>query len=366
MKKLFLTSIPGLPRRATALLLLCGFALLAAPPVADAGGASETPNASAADTEETPGEQPVLRIVATTTQASDLARILTAGVDGVEITGLMGAGVDPHLYQPTEGDIQALNRAQVVIYNGLNLEGQFDRVFQALREQGITIFALTGPVDRAGFVMGAEDGPDPHIWFDPRNWILVTEALGELLAERHGTGRERIMANADAYTRQLEALYDWAVTGMESVAEERRLLVTSHDAFQYFGTALGWRVAAIQGLSTEDEAGVGDVQDIVDTVSEAGIPVLFVESSIPPDTIQAVQEAVAAAGGTVDVGIRELYSDAMGAGGTFSGTYIGMFAENVLTILQSYGCAGEPVEIPSWPAGLTPDLPQELRDAACR
>jgi manganese/zinc/iron transport system substrate-binding protein len=161
------------------------------------------------------------------------------------------------------------------------------------------------------------------------------------------------------------SLFDWAVLGMSSVDEGQRFLVTSHDAFQYFGAAFGWEMQAIQGLSTEDEAGVGDIQETVDFIIDNQIPVVFVESSIPTDTIDAVIEAVESEGGSVRIGVREMYSDAMGAPGTFGGTYIGMIAENVLTVLQSYQCAGVGVDIPEWPGDMTPVPPTEIIDVSC-
>ncbi|MFW5742756.1 MAG: metal ABC transporter solute-binding protein, Zn/Mn family [Spirochaetota bacterium] len=312
-----------------------------------------------------------LRIVGTTTQASDLLRILTEGATNVEITGLMGAGVDPHLYQPTERDVQAMNAADVVVYSGLHLEGQFDAVFEALREQGVVVYAMSQPVEAAGFVIGALDSEvtevgsdDPHFWFDPRNWQVTVRDLAELLAELDPDQESLFAANADAYAAQLDLLYEWANRGMRSVPGGQRYLVTSHDAFQYFGAAFGWRMAAIQGISTEDEAGVGDIQGTVDFVIQNEIPVLFVESSISPDTVQAVIEAIEAEGGNARLGVRELYSDAMGAPATFGGTYVGMIAENVYTILQSYRAAGEDVEIPAWPAGLEPAPPREILGAS--
>lgn len=319
-----------------------------------------------------PRSDGVFRIVTTTTQATDLIDILTDGVNGIEMTPLMGAGVDPHLYQPTEGDIAAMSRADMVVYSGLHLEGQFDTVFEALREQDILIYALSEPVRDAGFVIGAFDASlaqlgtdDPHFWFDPRNWEVTTRDLAETLAAVDPDSADVYRANAESYTAQLELLYDWADRGMRTVPGGQRYLVTSHDAFQYFGAAFGWRMAAIQGISTEDEAGVGDVQDTVDFVITNEIPVLFVESSIPPNTIQAVEEAIRAEGGTVRLGVRELYSDAMGERGTFAGTYVGMIAENVLTILQSYRCAGSDVAIPDWPAGVSPAPPAEILNVAC-
>lgn len=317
-------------------------------------------------------EDGTFRIVATTTQVNDLAQILTEGVDGIEITPLMGAGVDPHLYQPTEADIAAMNTADMVIYSGLHLEGQFDAIFEALNEQGVLIYALSKPVKDSGFVIGGFDlsdelvnVDDPHFWFDPRNWQLSTQALAETLATIDPDHADTYQANAVAYVEQLAALYDWAVAGMSSVPEGQRQLVTSHDAFQYFGAAFGWRLSAIQGISTEAEAGVGDIQETVDFVIGNDIPVLFVESSLPPDTIEAVQAAIAADDGQVRVGVRELYSDAMGEPGTFGGTYTGMIAENVYTILQSYQCAGAEVTIPAWPESLTPAPPAELLTVDC-
>ncbi len=314
------------------------------------------------------------RVVATTTQAADLVTILSDGVpeDALELTALMGAGVDPHLYQPTESNVKAMNEANLVIYSGLHLEGQFDEVFEALGERDVTIYRLSEPVEDAGFVIGAFDdamaqigSDDPHFWFDPRNWEITVTDLAEVLADMDPANADVYTANAEAYVEELRLLYDWADSGMRTVPGNQRSLVTSHDAFQYFGAAFGWRMTAIQGISTEDEAGVGDIQGTVDFVITNEIPVLFVESSISPDTIEAVIEAVEAAGGTAQVGVRELYSDAMGEPDTFGGTYIGMIAENVLTILQSYQCAGVEIEIGEWPEDISLELPEELVEVEC-
>ena len=312
-------------------------------------------------------EEALLKVVATTTQAADALAILSSGTTTIEVTPLMGAGVDPHLYQPTERDVAAMNEADMVVYSGLHLEGQFDAVFEALREQGVIVYALSKPVKDAGFIVGWLDQSmatagtdDPHFWFDPRNWRISIEDLAETISESAPTEADTIQENAAAYVEQLDLLFEWAVAGMKSVPEGQRFLVTSHDAFQYFGAAFGWQMAAIQGISTEDEAGVGDIQGTVDFVIDREIPVLFVESSIAPSTIEAVIEAIKAAGGTARIGVRELYSDAMGVPGTFGGTYTGMLAENVLTILQSYDAAGLEVTIPDWPKALEPAPSEEL------
>ncbi len=348
---------------AATLLVACG---------ATASGEQETGNVPG-ETAVAPPSDEAFRVVTTTTQATDLAELLAAGLENIVITPLMGAGVDPHLYQPTEADVSAMNNADMVIYSGLNLEGQFDTVFAALSEQGVRTYALGQPVKNAGYIIGGftlseelVNVDDPHFWFDPRNWELSAADLAEALAEQDPANAGTYRANAAQYAEQLQLLFAWAQNGLASVPEGQRYLVTSHDAFQYFGAAFGWRMAAIQGLSTEDEAGVGDVQGTVDFVIANEIPVLFVESSMPPDTIEAVQEAIAAGGGSVRVGVRELYSDAMGEPGSFGGTYVGMLAENVYTLLQSYQCAGIDVAIPEWPAELTPQPPAELLAAPCR
>ena len=340
--------------------------------------AAETPAAAQQQAEpEAPAATGVradgtFRIVATTTQASDLSMILAADVPNIEITPLMGAGVDPHLYQPTESDIRAMNAADMVVYSGLHLEGQFDAVFEALREQGTLIYSLSKPVKDGGFVIGGFGADetqagtdDPHFWFDPRNWEVTVSDLAQTLAELDPGNGDTYTARADAYNEQLRLLFSWADEGMRSVPEAQRYLVTSHDAFQYFGAAFGWQMAGIQGISTEDETGVGDIQRTAQFVVEQEIPVLFVESSISPDTIEAVQAAIEARGGGARVGVRELYSDAMGMPGTFGGTYIGMIAENVYTILQSYRCAGAPAVIPDWPDTIDIAPPQEILTVSC-
>lgn len=340
------------------------------PAVVEAASVQQTqPDPSASASVRADG---TFRIVATTTQASDLSRILTDGIAGIEITPLMGAGVDPHLYQPTESDIRAMSAADMVIYSGLHLEGQFDAVFEALREQGTPIYSLSKPVKDGGFVIGGfgadqtqSGADDPHFWFDPRNWEVTAADLAQTLAELDPDNAAAYTAHAQAYNEQLRALFAWASEGMRSVPEAQRYLVTSHDAFQYFGAAFGWRMAGIQGISTEDETGVGDIQRTAQFVVEQGIPVLFVESSISPDTIEAVQAAIEAEGGAVRVGVRELYSDAMGIPGTFPGAYIGMIAANVYTILQSYQCAGAPASIPEWPAAIAAAPPETLLMVDC-
>ncbi len=301
-----------------------------------------------------------LKVVATTTQAYDALNIIAG--DLINLTGLMGAGVDPHLYKPTEANIAAMNEADAVFYSGLNLEGQFGEVFEALGERDVRVVAVSLPVKQAGFTIGGftlseeyQNVDDPHYWFDPRNWQLSVSYMADVLSEMDPANVEIYQENADAYNAQLDLLFEWAVAAMEQVPEEQRVLVTSHDAFQYFGEAFGWEVRGLQGISTEDEAGVADVQDLVNFVIEREIPVMFIESSVPPNTIESVQEAVQSQGHEIGIGVRELFSDAMGERETFGGTYVGMLASNVITVLQSYG-----VEIPDWPEDLEPEFSEDL------
>ena len=304
----------------------------------------------------------LLRVVATTTQAGDAIRILAG--DTVELTQLMGAGVDPHLYQPTEADISAMNDADLVVFSGLNLEGQFESVFEALGETDTRIFSLGKPVQDLGFTIGGftlseefTDVDDPHFWFDPRNWQISIEELTDVLGEMNPDYADLYNENAEAYIEQLDLLFAWGEEALAQIPEDQRVLVTSHDAFQYFADAFGFEVIAIQGLSTEDEAGVGDIQGVVNEVVEREIPVMFVESSVPPNTIEAVQEAAAAQDWDVEIGVRVLYSDAMGSEGDYGETYIGMLATNVITILQSFG-----YDVPDFPEGLEPVPPAEILD----
>jgi manganese/zinc/iron transport system substrate-binding protein len=234
-------------------------------------------------------------------------------------------------------------------------------LFDALGERDVVTYAVAQPVKDAGFTIGGfnlseefSNVDDPHFWFDPRNWEMVAVGMADELAKLDPANADTYSANAEAYVEQLAQLYEWMQAAMSQVPEEQRVLITSHDAFQYFGDAVGWEVRGLQGISTESEAGVGDIQDLAQYIVEREIPVMFVESSVPPNAIRAVQEAVIAQGGEVEIGARELYSDAMGSAGEFAGTYIGMIATNVVTIVEGFGFAA-----PAFPEPLG-EFPEEL------
>jgi manganese/zinc/iron transport system substrate-binding protein len=275
-------------------------------------------------------ERPV-RIVATTSMIADLAREI--GGDRVEVEGLMGPGVDPHLYKASEGDVGRMTEADLILYNGLHLEGKMVDILERL---GGRAAAVTDGVDRSRLATPEvyEGNYDPHVWMDVSMWKDAAGTVGERLAALDTTHAATYLARADAYVATLDSLDRWAQEQTARVPEDQRVLVTAHDAFGYFGLAYGFEVRGLQGISTAAEAGTADVQDLAAFVAEREIPALFVESSVPPRSIEAVREAVRARGFEVEIG-GNLYSDALGGAGTDADTYEGMIRHNVNTIVDA-------------------------------
>jgi len=279
-------------------------------------------------------DEPV-QVVTTIGQIADIARNI--GGDLVEAQALMGPGIDPHLYQATEGDINTLLEADLILYNGLNLEGRMaDILVQLAGDRAVVAVTDTIPEDLLLEPAEFEGQYDPHVWFDPTLWAYTVERTAAALSELDPDNAETYAANAEAYLGELAGYDEEWLAKLATIPEANRTLVTAHDAFNYFGGHFGLEVAGLQGISTESEAGVGDVQAIVDQIIEAGIPAIFVESSVSPRTIEAVQAAVRDAGTEVEIG-GELFSDAMGDAGTPEGTYIGMVDHNVNTITAALG-----------------------------
>lgn len=272
-----------------------------------------------------------LPVVATTGMIADVVRHV--GGEHVSVMGLMGPGVDPHLYKASEGDVRRLWRARIIFYNGLHLEARMAEVLEHMDERTPTV-AVTDAVDPSRLLAPAEfaGAYDPHVWFDVRFWIDATEAVRQGLSEVDPERAATYAANAETYTRQLEALDAYVRRRAEEVPAARRVLVTAHDAFNYFGRAYGFEVRGLQGISTASEAGTADVQELAELIAARRIPAVFVESSIPLRTIEAVQAAVRARGFDVRIG-GQLYSDAMGSPGTPDGTYVGMVRHNIDTIV---------------------------------
>jgi manganese/zinc/iron transport system substrate-binding protein len=273
-----------------------------------------------------------LNIVTTTTMITDLVENI--GGDKVNIQGLMGSGVDPHLYKASAGDVTKLSNADLIFYGGLHLEGKLVEVFEKMESQNLKTVAVSDALDKSTLI-GSEyfaSNYDPHIWFDVNNWENITKFVVEKLSMADPENKEFYMENGEQYLKKLENLNTDIKSIIEGLPKEKRVLVTAHDAFSYFGKAYDFEVVGLQGLSTATEAGVQDVQKISAFIIERKIKAIFVESSVPKRTIEALQASVNSKGHHVEIG-GTLYSDALGNAGTFEGTYIGMFKYNVKTIV---------------------------------
>lgn len=279
-----------------------------------------------------------LQIVATTSLVADLVR--NVGGEHVAVVALMGPGVDPHLYRARESDVQRLADADLVFYNGLHLEAKLGDVLERMAGRiptaavtdGIAPGLLLAPPEFSG-------AHDPHVWFDVSLWSTAAGHVGAVLASHDPARAAAYTAGAARYRQELGALHGWVLAQAARVPESRRVLITAHDAFNYFGRAYGFEVRGLQGISTAAEAGTADVQSLARFVAERRIPALFVESSVSPRTIEAVQAAVRARGFAVAIG-GALYSDALGTPGTPAGTYVGMVRTNVETIVAALRTEG--------------------------
>jgi manganese/zinc/iron transport system substrate-binding protein len=276
-----------------------------------------------------------LMVVTTIGQIADAATIV--GGDHVRVVSLMGAGTDPHLYTASARDVDKLRDADIVFYNGLFLEAQMEDILEQMAERQ-TVAAVSAGIDPARLLPSANyaDEYDPHIWFDVSLWMTAVEQVRDTLAAADPAHASDYEANAAAYLAELAALDSYVAERAASVPAGQRVLITAHDAFNYFGQAYGFEVLGLQGISTASEAGTADVQALADTIAERRIPAIFVESSVPVRNIEAVQAAVRARGFDVAIGGR-LFSDAMGDADTPEGTYLGMLRYNIDTIVSALG-----------------------------
>jgi manganese/zinc/iron transport system substrate-binding protein len=306
--------------RAMTRLLAAGLALVAA-----AAAVSGCSDVSVATPEALAHRQ--VRVATTTNFITDLARRI--GGDRVRVTGLMGPGVDPHTYKASAGDVKTLAEADLVLYGGLELEGKMGDVFARLAEHRPTV-AVTRDIPREQLLGEPQhpDRPDPHVWFDPTLWERAARTVAGELARLDPAHATEYRHNARAYVRELRGLDAYARERLAAIPERSRVLVTSHDAFRYLGRRYGLDVVAIQGTSTAAEATTADVERVAGVIAERGVKAVFVESSVPPQTIEAVLASAARRGAPATAG-RELFSDAAGAEGTPEGTYIGMVRHNV-------------------------------------
>ncbi|ULL18234.1 manganese transporter [Paenibacillus sp. H1-7] len=274
-----------------------------------------------------------IKVTTTIGMIADITR--QVGGQHVEVTGLMKSGVDPHLYKASQGDVKKLEQAQIIFYNGLHLEGKMIEIFEKMTKDKPTVAVSRNiPEKQLRGWEGGEASHDPHIWFNVKHWISATEVVRDELSKLDSAHAADYKSNAEAYIKQLKELDDYATKQIASIPEKQRVLVTAHDAFGYFGDAYQIKVMGLQGISTASEYGSKDVSDLREYLVKNQIKAVFVESSVPKKSIEAVIEGAKKQGHEIKIG-GELFSDAMGEEGTPEGTYIGMVRHNVDTIVKA-------------------------------
>jgi len=277
-----------------------------------------------------------IQVTATVGMVADVVRIV--GGERVNVTQICGAGVDPHLYKVTRDDVRTLMQADIVFYAGLMLEGKMaDTLVKLGRAKPVVAVSeaidqelLLQPDDFAGH-------DDPHIWMDVSAWAQSVPVVADALVRLDPAGEAGYRARATAYQAKLAELHAYGQQALATVPAESRVLVTSHDAFNYFGRAYGLEVLGVQGISTESEAGLQRINELVDMLVDKQVGAVFVESSVPSKNIDSLIEGARSRGHQVVVGKKQLFSDAMGASGTYEGTYIGMLDHNITLVARGLG-----------------------------
>lgn len=287
---------------------------------------------AACSNDESQGEGGKIKATSTIGMIGDV--VSNIGGEHVDSTSLMKPGIDPHVYKATQGDIKKLEDADIFFYNGLHLEGQMLDIFEQMEKNKPTV-AVTKTVSTDGLLAGDEDTEhDPHLWFNVQYWIKAAEVIRDELIKLDEENKADYEKNAKEYIAKMEELDSYVKKQIATIPEQNRVLVTAHDAFGYFGDAYGIEVMGLQGISTQSEVGSKDVSDLRDFLVENKIKAVFVESSVPKNTIEAVIEGAKKMGHEVTIG-GELFSDAMGDEGTEEGTYLGMVRHNVDTIVKA-------------------------------
>ncbi|MEX2443970.1 MAG: zinc ABC transporter substrate-binding protein [Alkalispirochaeta sp.] len=302
--------------------VLLVFALLIPVPVAAGGSAEERP------------EYPRM-IVATTGMIGDIVSYVAGDLGTVQV--LMGSEVDPHLYRPTRADIGRMQNADIILYNGLMLEGRMgDTLVQLARQR--PVYAVSELVDESLFREhdDYEEAYDPHLWMDVSLWMDAVQVVVTALSETDPPNADAYQSRGNEYAERLAELHEYIREIMSSIPIGNRYLVTAHDAFGYFGDAYDIEVIGVQGMNTESEAGLEDINSLVRFIVEREISAVFAETTVPDRALGAVIEGAASNGHEVVVG-GELYSDAMGPTGTYEGTYLGMLDHNATTIVRALG-----------------------------
>lgn len=272
------------------------------------------------------------KVVTTTTMLTDLTSVIAG--DLIEVEGLMGPGIDPHLYKASAGDVVKMRDASMVIFNGLHLEGKMGEIFENLRDKNKFVIEIAENIDEKELICLGEELYDPHIWFNVLLWKDAAVAVCNGLVELDAQNKEFYTENLEKYLKELDTLHKYVLERIKEIPKESRILITAHDAFAYFGNTYGFEVKGLQGISTASEAGTRDVRQLAEYIVEKQIKAIFVESSVPKKNIEALQEAVAARGFKVEIG-GELFSDSLGSPGTEAETYIGTVKSNVDTIIDA-------------------------------
>lgn len=278
-------------------------------------------------------ESQKLQIVTTTGMLYDAALNVTKGRADVE--ALMGPGVDPHLYKASQGDLSKFNNADLIIYNGLLLEGKMGEILNKIgQNRPVVAAAQSLPSNRLLGAAHYENAYDPHIWFDVSLWKYAVVEISNTIQKLDTANREFYQKNTAAYLLSLDSLHAYVLGEIASIPEKQRILITAHDAFGYFGKAYNIEVVGLQGISTVSDFGLRDISNLTDKIMVNNVKAIFVETSVSDKAIKAVVTGCQEKGHNVVIG-GNLYSDAMGPFGTFEGTYIGMVKTNVKTIVNA-------------------------------
>lgn len=282
------------------------------------------------DDKDTSKSETSFSVVTTVGMIGDIA--INVGGEFVEVTNLMGSGVDPHLYKASANDVNRLQNADLILYGGLHLEGKMSDVLKSLSATKPTV-AVSEAIP-SQYLIGDGDSHDPHVWFDVTLWKYAVEVVHQTLVELLPEHKMGLDKNYATYIAKLDELHTYVTDKSSSLSKEQRVLITAHDAFEYFGNAYDFEVRGLQGINTVSEVGTKDVQELSDFIVKRKIKAIFVESSVPKRTIESLQQAVKAKGFEVEIG-GELFSDAFGDAGTEEGTYIGMVKHNIDTIVSA-------------------------------
>ncbi len=274
-----------------------------------------------------------IRVIATVGMVADLVQRI--GQSHVEVTQIMGAGVDPHLYKATRDDVQTIMQGELVFYSGLMLEGKMIDTLVKLG-RGKKVIAVTEGLDES-LLLEPDDFQghyDPHVWMDGSAWAMCCKVIADNLSEHDPAHKTAYHEAAETLESEILKMHQYGKDCIATIPKASRVLITSHDAFNYFGRAYGLEVMGIQGISTESEAGLQRINEFVDLLVERKVQAVFVESSVPRKNIDSLIEGAKSRGHEVKVG-GELFSDAMGMAGTYEGTYLGMLDHNITTVTRA-------------------------------